>query len=113
MQLLEPDYPTTLTQIQQQIQNELLEIQELEKLNPVDKETSEKSFISNFDRTDTTLTHEEQHYLKKFSINFTIFLPEIFKTLLEQKSNGKILHQDTSQTQEPQQVPVQFYCQYN
>ena len=39
--------PTTYTPIQQRIYNELLELGELEKLNPQDDETSRKSFLSN------------------------------------------------------------------
>ena len=56
----EPGEPTTYTPIQQRIYNELLELKELEKLNPQGNETSRKAFLSNFDWTDTTLHPDEQ-----------------------------------------------------
>ena len=41
----EPGDPTTYTPIQQRIYNELLELKELEKLNPHDSETSRTKFL--------------------------------------------------------------------
>ena len=52
----EPGDPTTYTPIQQRIYNELLELKELEQLNPQDDAKSRKAFLSNFDWTDTTLS---------------------------------------------------------
>ena len=51
--------PNTYTPFQQRIYKELLELQELEKLNPNDNDTSRKTFLSNFDWSDTTLSSDE------------------------------------------------------
>ena len=59
----EPGDPTTYTPIQQRIYNELLELKELEKLNPHDNETSRQQFLSHFDRSDTTLSPDERKKL--------------------------------------------------
>ena len=52
--------PTTYTPIQQRIYNELLELEELEKLNRQNDETSRKSILSNFDWSDASLSPEER-----------------------------------------------------
>ena len=44
----EPGDPATYTPIQERIYQELLELQELEKLNPNDNDTSRKTFLSNW-----------------------------------------------------------------
>ena len=64
----EPGDPATYTPIQQRIDNELLELKELEKLNPQDNENSRKAFLSNFDWTDTTLSPDERKKIEKILI---------------------------------------------
>ena len=66
----EPGDPTTYTPIQQRIYNELLELKELEQLNPQDDAKSRKAFLSNFDWTDTTLSQEEQKQIEEILIEF-------------------------------------------
>ena len=66
----DPGDPTTYTPIQQRIYNELLELKELEQLNPQENEKSRKTFLSNFDWTDTTLNPEEQKQIEKILIEF-------------------------------------------
>ena len=66
----EPGDPTTYTPIQQRIYDELLELQRLENLNPQDNEKSRKSFLSNFDWSDTTLSPEERQHIEKNLIEF-------------------------------------------
>ena len=62
--------PTTYTPVQQRIYNELLELKELEKLNPQENETSRKSFLPNFDWSDTTLSPEKQQQVDESLIDF-------------------------------------------
>ena len=66
----DPGDPTTYTPIQQRIYNELLELKELEQLNPQENEKSRKTFLSNFDWTDTTLNPEEQKQIEEILIEF-------------------------------------------
>ena len=66
----EPGDPTTYTPIQQRIYQELLELQELEKLNPNDDDTSRKTFLSNFDWSDTTLGPDERQKIEEILIEF-------------------------------------------
>ena len=66
----EPGDPTTYTPIQQRIYNELLELKELEQLNPQDNAKSRKAFLLNFDWTDTTLSQEEQKQIEEILIEF-------------------------------------------
>ena len=66
----EPNDPTTYTLIQQRIYNELLELWELEKLNPHEDESSRKSFPSNFDCTVITLSPEKQQEIEEFLKEF-------------------------------------------
>ena len=73
----EPGDPTTYTPIQQRIYNELLELKELEKLNPHDNETSRTEFLSHFDWSDTTLNPDSEKKLNRFSSNSTIFSLDI------------------------------------
>ena len=58
----EPGDPDTYTPIQQRIYDELLELKQLEQLNPNDNDESRMKFLSHFDWTDTTLSpFEKQH----------------------------------------------------
>ena len=66
----DPGDPATYTQIQQRIYNELLELKELEKLNPHDNESSRKTFLSNFDWSDKTLSSDEQQELEEILVEF-------------------------------------------
>ena len=66
----EPGDPTTYTPNQQRIYNELLELREREQLNPHDNEESRKSFLSNFDWTDTTLNADERKQIEEILIEF-------------------------------------------
>ena len=66
----EPGDPTTYTQIQQRIYNELLELREREELNHQDNEESRKSFLSNFDWTDTTLEADERKQIEEILMEF-------------------------------------------
>ena len=66
----EPGDPTTYTPIQQRKYDELLELQRLEKLNPQDDEKSRKSFLSNFDWSDTTLSPAERQHIDEILIEF-------------------------------------------
>ena len=56
---------TTYTPIKQRIYNEVLELRELEQLNPQDTEKSKKLLLSNIDWTDTTLSPEKQTQIEK------------------------------------------------
>ena len=66
----EPGDPTTYTPIQERIYQELLELQKLEKLNPMDNDTSRKTFLSNFDWSDTTLGPDERQEIEEILIEF-------------------------------------------
>ena len=66
----EPGDPTTYTPIQQRIYNELLELKQLEKLNPHDNETSRTEFLSHFDWSDTTLNPDERQEIEEILIEF-------------------------------------------
>ena len=66
----EPRDPTTYTPIQQRIYNELLEIKELEKLNPHDSETSRNEFLSHFGWSDTTLSPDERKESEDILVEF-------------------------------------------
>ena len=66
----DPGDPTTYTPIQQRIYNELLELKELEQLNPQENEKSRKTSLSNFDWTDTTLNPEELKQIEEILIEF-------------------------------------------
>ena len=79
----EPGDPTTYTPIQQRIYDELLELQRLEKLNPQDDEESRKSFLSNFDWSDTTLSPEERQHIEEILIEFHDIFAVIILTLAQ------------------------------
>ena len=66
----DPGDPATYTPIQQRIYNELLELKELEKLNPRDNESSKKTFLSNFDWSDTTLNPDERQEIEEILVEF-------------------------------------------
>ena len=90
----DPGDPTTYTPNQQRIYNELLELKELEQLNPQDNEKSRKTFVSNFDWTDTQRsTQKNRNKLKKSSLNSTTFLPDIDSTLAPIVNSRLSLHQ--------------------
>ena len=66
----EPGDHTTYTPIQQRIYDELLELKELEKLNPHDSEISKTEFLSHFDWSDTTLSPDERKEIEEILIEF-------------------------------------------
>ena len=66
----DPGDPTTYNPIQQRIYDELLELRELEKLNPHDNETSRTQFLSNFDWSDTTLNPDERQEIVEILVEF-------------------------------------------
>ena len=66
----EPGDPNTYTPIQQRIYKELLELQELEKLNPNANETAKNTFLSNFDWSDTTLGPDERQEIEEILVEF-------------------------------------------
>ena len=66
----EPGDPATYTPIQQRIYKELLELQELEKLNPNDNESSRKTFFSNFEWSDTTLSPDKRQEIEEILVDF-------------------------------------------
>ena len=73
----EPGDPTTNTPIQQRIYNELLELKELEKMNPDDNETSRKEC---FHISTGQIQHSAQPNYKKLnrsSLSSTMFLLDI------------------------------------
>ena len=90
----DPGDPTTYTSIQQRIYNELFELKELEQLSPQDNEKSRKTFVSNFDWTDTQRsTQKNRNKLKKSSLNSMTFLPDIDSTLASIVNSRLSLHQ--------------------
>ena len=66
----EPGDPATYTPIQQRIHKEILELQELEKLNPNNNETSRNTFLSNFDWSDTTVSPDERQEIEEILVEF-------------------------------------------
>ena len=66
----EPGDPATYTPIQQRIYNELLELKELEKLNPKDNEESKTKFLANFDWSDTTLNPFERQKIEAILVEY-------------------------------------------
>ena len=64
----DPGDPASYTPIQQRIYNELLELKDLEKLNPHDNESSRKAFLSNFDWSDTTLSPVERQEIEEILV---------------------------------------------
>ena len=66
----EPGDPNTNPPMQQRIYKELLELQELEKLNPNDNDPSRKTFLSNFEWSDTTLSPDERQEIEEILVDF-------------------------------------------
>ena len=66
----QPGDPTTYTPIQKRKFDELVELQTLEKLNPQDDKQSRKTFLDNFDWSDTTLTLFERQKLEELLVEF-------------------------------------------
>ena len=61
------------TPIQTRILNELPELEQLEKLNPLENIDSRNQFLSNFDWTDSTLQQNPNKLLKIYSWNSMTF----------------------------------------
>ena len=64
------------TPIQSRILNELLELRRKEKLNPQDDEESKKTFLKQFNWTDTLLKTDEQSMVEKFWLNTMTYSPD-------------------------------------
>ena len=62
------------TPIQARMLNELRELEQLEKLNPLEITQSRNQFLSNFDWTDSTLQPKPNKPLKTYLWNFLTFL---------------------------------------
>ena len=91
----DPGDPTTYTPIQQRIYNELLELKQLEQLNPQDNEESRKSFLSNFDWTDTTLNAHERNQIEEILIELhDIFARHRFDIGTNREFNVKLTPND-------------------
>ena len=66
----EPGDPDTYTPIQQRIYDELLELKQLEQLNPTDNDESRMKFLSHFDWTDTTLSPFEKQHIENILVQY-------------------------------------------
>ena len=66
----QPGDPDTYTPIQQRIYDELLELKQLEQLNPNDNTESRKKFLDNFDWTDTTLRPFEKQHIEDILVQY-------------------------------------------
>ena len=58
------------TPIQTRIRNELRELEQLEKLNPLENTNSRNQILSNFDRTDSTLQPEAKQAVENLLVEF-------------------------------------------
>ena len=58
------------TPIQTRILKELRELEQLEKLNPLENTNSQNQFLSNFDRTDSTLQPEAKKTVENVLVDF-------------------------------------------
>ena len=65
-----PRDPQQHTLIQKRIPKELLNFQELEKLSPQDDPESRRQFLTNFDRTDSTLQLDEIARIEDLLVEF-------------------------------------------
>ena len=93
----EPGDPTTYTPIQQRIYNELLELKELEKLNPHDSETSRTNLLSHFDWSDTTLCPDERKEIEQILVEFhDIFARHRFDIGINREFKVKLTPNDDS-----------------
>ena len=85
----QPGDPTTYKPIQKRIFDELVELQTLEKLNPYDDERARKTFLENFDWSDTPLTLFERHNVEEPLVEFhDIFDDTGLKQIENSKSNS-------------------------
>ena len=72
----DPEDPQHHTPIQKRILSELINLQELEKLNPQDDPESRRQFLSNFDWADSMLQPAEIARIEELLVGFH----NIFKT---------------------------------
>ena len=73
----DPGDPQHHTPIQKRILSELINLQELEKLNPQDNPESRQQFLSNFDWTDSMLQPAEIACIEDLMSNFTTYSQDI------------------------------------
>ena len=66
----QPGDPKTYTPIQKRIYDELLELKQLEQLNPNDNAQSRKQFLDHFDWTDTTLSPFEKQHIEDILVQY-------------------------------------------
>ena len=66
----EPGDPDTYTPIKQRIYDEVLELKQLEQLNPNDEDESRMKFLSHFDWTDTTLSPFEKQHIEDILVQY-------------------------------------------
>ena len=66
----EPGDPDTYTPIQQRIYDELLELKQLEQLNPNDNDESRMKFLSHFDWKDTALSPFEKQHIEDILVQY-------------------------------------------
>ena len=65
-----PGDPSTYTPLQKRIYDELIELKELENLNPLRDEQSRDKFLGNFDWSDTTLNLDERRDIEEILVEF-------------------------------------------
>ena len=65
-----PEDPDTYTPIQQRIYDELLELKQLEQLNPNDNDESRMKFLTHFDWTDTILSPFEKQHIEDILVQY-------------------------------------------
>ena len=92
-----PRDPQQHTLIQKRIPKELLNFQELEKLNPQDDPESRRHFLTNFDRTDSTLQLDEIARIEDLLVEFhDIFARHRFDLGVNEKFMVKLTPKDNS-----------------
>ena len=65
-----PGDPSTYSPIQKRIFDELIELQELDRLNPLKDKESREKFLSNFNWSDSTLNLQERQNIEEILVEF-------------------------------------------
>ena len=93
----DPGDPQQHTPIQKRILKELLNLQELEKLNPQEDTESRRQFLTNFDWTDSTLQPHEIARIEDLLVEFhDIFARHRFDIGMNEKFTVKLTPKDDS-----------------
>ena len=66
----QPGDPETYTPIQKRIYDELMELKQLEQLNPNENAKARKQFLDQFDWTDTTLSSFEKQHIEDILVQY-------------------------------------------